>query len=292
VPFPGDIDDGAPRHRRQRRGPGWARRPDRGRIAAIVAGLLVVLLAVVVAVIGGERRGADTDTAATVDLDRSAGATGSTAPGSTSSPTSATTSSSTTTVPPAATTAPPPPPAPPSTPAPTAPPPPPAPAVAAAPAPAAADVPGTGALCVGDSVMLGASSTYFGTITMCGQVDAVVGRQVSAGAGALRSHGPFPGTVVIHLGTNGPTDAGQLDDMLGVVAGVSRVVLVNVQLNGTRAWESSVNAELAAAAGRWPNVHLADWYAASAGHPDYFRDGIHLTSAGAHAYAATIAAAL
>jgi hypothetical protein len=253
--------------------------------------LLVVLVAVGVAVIGGERRGADTDTAATVDLDRSAGTTGSTTSGSTSSSSTSATTSIATTVPPAPTTAPlPPPPPPPSTPALTAPPP--APAAAAASTPAPADVAGTGALCVGDSVMLGASSTYFGTITMCGQVDAVVGRQVSAGAGVLRSHGPFPGTVVIHLGTNGPTDAGQLDDMLGVVAGVPRVVLVNVQLNGTRAWESSVNAELAAAVGRWPNVHLADWYGASAGHPDYFRDGIHLTSAGAHAYAATIAAAL
>jgi lysophospholipase L1-like esterase len=79
--------------------------------------------------------------------------------------------------------------------------------------------------------------------------------------------------------------------MLGTVAGVGRVVLVDVQLNGTREWESSVNGEIAAAAGRWPNVHLADWYGASAGHPEWFRDGIHLTAAGAEAYAATIAAA-
>jgi lysophospholipase L1-like esterase len=78
--------------------------------------------------------------------------------------------------------------------------------------------------------------------------------------------------------------------MLGTVAAVPRVVLVNVQLNGSRDWESSVNGELASAAGRWGNVHLADWYGASAGHPDYFRDGIHLTAAGAEAYAAAIAA--
>jgi hypothetical protein len=139
--------------------------------------------------------------------------------------------------------------------------------------------------------MLGASSAYFGTITMCGEVDAVVGRQASAGAGILQAHGGLPDTVVIHLGTNGPTSAGELDAMLGTVAAVPRVVLVNVQLNGSRDWESSVNGELAAAAGRWGNVHLADWYGASAGRPDYFRDGIHLTAAGAEAYAAAIAAA-
>jgi lysophospholipase L1-like esterase len=154
-----------------------------------------------------------------------------------------------------------------------------------------ADVAGAGAYCLGDSVMLGASSAYFGTLTMCGEVDAEVGRQASAGAAILQSHGAFPDTVVIGLGTNGYTNAGELDAMLDVVSGVPRVVLVNVQLNGTRAWESSVNAEIAAAAGRWPSVHVADWYGASSGHPDWFRDGIHPTAAGAEGYAAAIAAA-
>jgi lysophospholipase L1-like esterase len=36
---------------------------------------------------------------------------------------------------------------------------------------------------------------------------------------------------------------------------------------------------------------LVDWYAASAGHPEYFWDGLHLTPQGARAYADTIAAA-
>jgi lysophospholipase L1-like esterase len=164
--------------------------------------------------------------------------------------------------------------------------------VAPPPVSATVDVASTGAYCLGDSVMLGASSAYFGTLTMCGEVDAEVGRQASAGAGVLQAHGAFPDTVVVHLGTNGTTNAGELDAMLQVVAAVPRVVLVNVQLNGTRPWEASVNAEIAAAVGRWPNVRLADWYAASAGHPDWFRDGLHLTAPGAEAYAATIAAAL
>jgi hypothetical protein len=217
----------------------------------------------------------------------------------TSEATTTTVPATTTTVPAATTTTtspPPPPTAPPAPPPPTdppAPPPEPAASIVGATAPAgAAGVAGTGAYCLGDSVMLGASSTYYGTLAMCGEVDAEVGRQASAGAAILQAHGAFPGTVVVHLGTNGPTSAGELDAMLGAVAGVPRVVLVNVQLNGSRTWEGSVNGEIAAAAGRWPDVRLADWHGASAGHPDWFSDGIHLTAAGAEAYAATIAGAL
>ncbi len=43
---------------------------------------------------------------------------------------------------------------------------------------------------------------------------------------------------------------------------------------------------------RYPNkAVLVDWYAASAGHPEYFWDGIHLTPRGARAYTDLIAAA-
>jgi lysophospholipase L1-like esterase len=152
-------------------------------------------------------------------------------------------------------------------------------------------VPGT-ALCIGDSVMLGASPQYYDTLTMCGTVDATVSRAWSSAASALQGR-PLPDRVVVHLGTNGYTDAGEIDAVLSQLAGVPRVVLVTVQLNGSRAWEGSVNGELHAAAGRWGNVRIADWFGASAGHPEYFSgDRIHITSSGAQAYAATIAAAL
>ncbi|HEY3142464.1 MAG TPA: hypothetical protein VGJ86_15100 [Acidimicrobiales bacterium] len=151
--------------------------------------------------------------------------------------------------------------------------------------------PTSGALCIGDSVMLGASNQYYGTLSMCDVVDAEVGRPMSAGAGVLSRHLPAPGLVVIHLGTNGNTSASEIDAMLSQIADVPRVLLVNVQVNGTRSWESGVNAELAAAAERWPNVRLVDWKAASDGIGGYFRDGIHITSSGAEAYANAIAAA-
>jgi len=251
-------------------------------VAAGAAALVVVLLAVAMS-----RPGAVPSTVAT-------------GPSSTAPPATTTTTApvTTTSVAPTTTTTPPPPPTEPPTTAPAVVEPPPEPAVAAEPPPdpaamaSPADVAGAGTYCLGDSVMLGASPVYFGTLTMCGEIDAEVGRQASAGAAILQAHGPFPAAVVVHLGTNGPTTAGDLDAMLQAVAAVPRVVLVNVQLNGTRSWEASVNAEIAAAAGRWPDVRVADWYGASAGHADWFRDGLHLTAPGAEAYAATIAAAL
>jgi hypothetical protein len=77
------------------------------------------------------------------------------------------------------------------------------------------------------------------------------------------------------------------------LAGVPRVVLVTVQLSGARSWEAQANGEIRATAGRYANVAVADWKAASDGHPDFTRsDGIHMSPAGAGSYAATIAAAL
>jgi hypothetical protein len=152
-------------------------------------------------------------------------------------------------------------------------------------------VPGT-ALCIGDSVMLGASPQYYDTLTMCGTVDATVSRAWSSAASALQGR-PLPDRVVVHLGTNGYTDAGEIDAVLSQLASVPRVVLVNVQLNGTRRWEVPVNAEIESAAQRWPNVRLADWQGASNGHRDYFRgDNIHPSQSGALVYAGVIAAQL
>ena len=86
---------------------------------------------------------------------------------------------------------------------------------------------------------------------------------------------------------------GYLDALLGELRDVPEVVLVTVQLRGGRSWEGQANGEITAARSRWPNVRVADWKAASDPHPEYTgEDGIHLSSSGAQAYAATIAAAL
>lgn len=261
--------------------------PQRGwrnpRLRALVGAITVATALVVAVAVWGGPWGGEPDVVASTDRAE---------PSTTEAPTTTTSSSTTTAPPTTTTTAPPPPPPPPSTSA-SVPPPPPTTVVPAPPAAAPADVGGTDALCVGDSIMLGASSQYYGTLNMCGTVDAKVGRQMSAGPAAVAAHAPYPSTVVVHLGTNGTVSAGEVDAVLSLVVGVPRVVLVTVQLNGTRSWEGSVNAELQAAAGRWGNVRIADWYAASSGNPGYFSgDRIHISSSGAQAYAATIAAAL
>lgn len=192
---------------------------------------------------------------------------------STSRPsTSASTSTSTT-----STTAPPAPPSPPPTP------------------------PGSLALCIGDSVLLGAGPTFANTLSMCGVVDAAENRQLHEGDDAAAIHllaggGTLPHTVVVMLGNNGYTSAAEIDGLLGVLTPAQRVVLVTVQIQRSRPWQDAVNAEIRAAAQRHPTrVVVADWQAATEGHPEWFgSDGIHIAGnpAGALVLAATILEAL
>jgi hypothetical protein len=198
------------------------------------------------------------------------------------STTTSTTSSTSTTAPPAPTT----------TDAPTTTAAPPT-TTAAGPAPAAAAPVAGGALCIGDSVMLGASPQYLNTLSMCATIDAELSRQFSSAPTTVAAHAPYPAAVVVHLGNNGTVDRDDVDAVMAQLAGVSRVVFVTVQLNGTRSWEAQANGEIRATAERYPNVAIADWKAASDGHPDYTRaDGIHMSATGGGVYAATIAGAL
>ena len=241
-----------------RRDPPSRRRGPLLRVALVAALVVVVVAAGVILADDGD----GDDAAAT---------------GPTSTPTSerttttrppSTTSTTTTAAPPAA----------PTTAAPAAPPPPPA--------------AGT-ALCIGDSVMLGASPQYLNTLSMCGTVDAEQSRQFSGAPAAVAAHAPYPEAVVVHLGNNGTVDRGDVDRVMSQLDGVRRVVFVTIQLRGMRSWEGQANGEIRAAADRYPNVAIADWKAASEGRPDYTRsDGIHMSPAGGPVYAATIAAAL
>ena len=146
---------------------------------------------------------------------------------------------------------------------------------------------------VGDSVMLGAVNqlgTTFGNV----DIDAQTSRQASAATNVLgaRRAASQPGSVVIiHVGNNGIFRAAQFDEMMQILADVRRVVFVNIKV--PRRWEGPNNATLAEKVPQYPNAMLVDWYAASAGRPDFFwNDGIHLRPGGAQAYAALIAAAV
>jgi hypothetical protein len=149
--------------------------------------------------------------------------------------------------------------------------------------------------------MLGAGPGHQDTLGMCAWLEASQNRQYHQAEDVALLHvlaggGSLPHTVVVALGNNGYTSASELDRLLGVLGPARRVVLVTAQLGGARPWQAAVNAELRAAAARHPSrIVVADWEAASTGHPEWFGpDGIHIAGspAGALAYAATIAAAL
>jgi peptidoglycan/LPS O-acetylase OafA/YrhL/lysophospholipase L1-like esterase len=149
---------------------------------------------------------------------------------------------------------------------------------------------------IGDSVMVGAAPALAKTVgaTDTLEIDARVGRQVDEAIANLRARQAahqLGDVVVIHVGTNGTFSAEQFDTLMQALAGVHRVVFVNVKV--PRTWEGPNNAVIAAGVRRYPNAVLVDWYDASANRPDLFwDDGIHLRPAGAKLYASLIATAV
>ena len=143
---------------------------------------------------------------------------------------------------------------------------------------------------IGDSVMLGSADRLYGDIDNLTAMDAEVGLQASAAIDILRwrrASGQLGDVVIVHLGNNGIFTAGQFDEMMRVLAGVRRVVFVNV--NVPRPWERPNNEMLAQGVRRYPNAVLVDWYSASTYHPEFFvSDGVHLRIKGQRVYAELI----
>jgi peptidoglycan/LPS O-acetylase OafA/YrhL len=147
-------------------------------------------------------------------------------------------------------------------------------------------------LAVGDSVMLGASRTLLPALGRGAVVDAAVSRQFTVGADALLSKvkSMKPKTVVLHLGNNGYVQFDDMVSLLDRLAGVPRVVLVNVRV--PLQWEESVNDALAYADDHWDNVVLVDWWSITDRRPQILVDGAHMTPDGARRYARAIAKAV
>jgi peptidoglycan/LPS O-acetylase OafA/YrhL len=139
-------------------------------------------------------------------------------------------------------------------------------------------------LAIGDSVMVGAAN-YLG-IAGAVEIDAQEGRQASAVVSLLESRhaaGAIGRVVVIHIGNNGTLTGGQIASMMAALDGVQQVIFVNLHVD--RPWQDGNNGNIASAAAAYPNVTVVDWHDASAGHPEYFWDDLHLRPAGADAYA-------
>ena len=144
---------------------------------------------------------------------------------------------------------------------------------------------------VGDSIMLDIQPYLEADIPGV-RVDGLVSRQFETGIAVVqadRAAGTLGNVLVVELGTNGSVTPSDFDAMMQAAAGVKRVVFVNVDV--PRPWEAPDNAVLAAGVARYPGVAvLADWYALSAGHPEWFTpDQVHLQPAGAQALAGLVA---
>ncbi|HEX4493879.1 MAG TPA: hypothetical protein VH914_21940 [Acidimicrobiia bacterium] len=146
-------------------------------------------------------------------------------------------------------------------------------------------------LIVGDSVTVGAAPAIFAAAPARGwsvAIDAKVGRPTSEGPAILAAARPLPPVVVVALGNNdGMTPsifAARIDAVMRELVGVRHVVWYT--MTPFASWVPAANAQLVAAAQRWPNLRLANWSTVSEGTPGgLLGRGPHLRPAGARAFA-------
>lgn len=106
----------------------------------------------------------------------------------------------------------------------------------------------------------------------------------------LRALGELGGVVIFHIGDNGAITDDEFDEVMEVVGDRRKVLVVNTTVPDSYQWAPN-NEVLADGVARYPDrAVLVDWHARSAGHPEYFWDGLHLTPRGAKAYAGLISA--
>jgi peptidoglycan/LPS O-acetylase OafA/YrhL len=138
----------------------------------------------------------------------------------------------------------------------------------------------------GDSVILGAGPALQARSAQF-SIDAVEGIQaykVLDSVEADVSSGSLLSCVVIHVGDNGVISPDQLTDTLQAIGPGHRIVVMNDRV--PRDWQDANNSTLASVVPQFGNATLVDWLSLSAGQSGWlYGDGLHLTPAGADAYA-------
>lgn len=139
---------------------------------------------------------------------------------------------------------------------------------------------------IGDSVMVDVSKDVRQVIPNT-YVSAGVGRQIWQAPKqieSLKAQGALANTVVVNLGTNSPMTDAQIDKVIHMIGPNRHIYWVNTHVP-TRNWESSVNATIANAAKRYPNVKVVDWHGLSSNHKDWFyTDNVHPNPTGNRNY--------
>lgn len=139
---------------------------------------------------------------------------------------------------------------------------------------------------VGDSVMIDYQTALAQDIPGL-QVTAVVGRQWTQGEALLaqlKAEDQLGAVVIVGLGTNGPIDAAQFDQMASILSGASRIVFVNIRVD--RTWQDTNNAVLSSGVAGTPNAVLVHWHALADEHPTWlYPTQTHLPPGGTGAQA-------
>lgn len=145
---------------------------------------------------------------------------------------------------------------------------------------------------VGDEVAMGAADQLAAAFPQ-GLVDTAA-RDAQGTAETFRSYldqGVVGDKVVVAVGAGEQVSRDQLEALAAAVGDSRTLWLVNTR--SAAAFCEMDNEAVQAVADAYDNVRVIDWYAASAGHDDYLQDdGMHLTEAGADAYAQLVADAV
>ena len=124
---------------------------------------------------------------------------------------------------------------------------------------------------IGDSVMAG-SSQNLKKLMPHAIIDAAVARQLVGTLPLFKQYkdkGALSRNVLVGLGTNGAFQEKDLDYLMKIAGKKRKVFWINVYVP-TRAWQSTVNNMLNAAAKKYPNLVVINWHNLAAAHPQWF----------------------
>lgn len=130
---------------------------------------------------------------------------------------------------------------------------------------------------VGDSVMVDYQDELAKFLPDV-SLHAYVGQQFGSGLDelqALKAEHNLGAIVVVALGTNGPITQTLMSEMLSMLSGASRIVLVTNFVD--RPWQNENNQLIFATARAHPHIVVANWAARAKRHPDWlYLDHTHL----------------
>ena len=130
---------------------------------------------------------------------------------------------------------------------------------------------------VGDSVMVDYQDELAKFLPGV-SVHAYVGQQFISGLDelqTLKADHQLGAIVVVALGTNGPLSSALMSQMLSILNGAARIVLVTNYVD--RPWQNANNQLIVATARAHPHIVIANWAARARRHPDWlYSDHTHL----------------